>query len=163
MNRFAESCPVEKQEVLVKGNLGFEIRKLSGLPLWWGLGWGCHMVVLGWPRGGSQWRSRGQDRVQLGNVKASTWKPSDLSFWLSLISSVQSPSPVWLFATPWTAACQASLSITNSQSFLKLMSIQSVMPSNYLLLCRSLLLLPSIFPSIRVFSNESALRIKWPK
>ena len=66
-------------------------------------------------------------------------------------------------ATPWTAACQASLSITYSQSLLKLMSIESVMPSNHLILCRPLLLLPSIFPSIRVFSNESALRIRWPK
>ena len=64
---------------------------------------------------------------------------------------------------PWTAAHQASLSITNSRSLLKLMSIKSVMPSNHLILCRSLLLLPSIFPSITVFSNESALHIKWPK
>ena len=63
----------------------------------------------------------------------------------------------------WTAACQASLSITNSQSLLKLMSIESVMPSNHLILCHCLLLLPSIFPSIRVFSNESVLHIKWPK
>ena len=65
--------------------------------------------------------------------------------------------------TSWTAACQASLSINNSRSLLKLMSIESVMPSNHLILCRPLLLLPSIFPSIRVFSNESALRIRWPK
>ena len=72
-------------------------------------------------------------------------------------SSVQSLSRVRLFATPWTAARQASLSITNSQSLLKLMSIESVMPSNHLILCCPLLLLPSIFPSIRVFSNESAL------
>ena len=78
-------------------------------------------------------------------------------------SSVQSPSCVRLFATPWTAACQASLSITNSQSPPKPMSIESVMPSNHLILCRPLLLLPSIFPSIRVFSNELALRIRWPK
>ena len=67
------------------------------------------------------------------------------------------------FATPWTAARQASLSITNSRSFLKLMSIESVMPSNHLILCRPLLLLPSIFPSFRVFSNESVLRIRRPK
>ena len=73
-------------------------------------------------------------------------------------SSVQSLSRVWLFATPWTTACQASLSITNSQSLPKLMSIESVMPSNHLILCHPLLL-PSIFPSIRVFSNESALCI----
>ena len=77
--------------------------------------------------------------------------------------SVQSLSCVQLFATPWTAACQASLSITNSQSLLKLMSIASVMPSNYLILCHPLLLPPSIFPSIRVFSNELALCIRWPK
>ena len=79
------------------------------------------------------------------------------------ISSVQSLSRVWTFVTPWTTACQASLSITNSQGLLKLMSIESVMPSNHLILCHPLLLLPSIFPSIRVFSNESALRIRWPK
>ena len=78
-------------------------------------------------------------------------------------SSVQSLSRVWLFVTPWTAAHQASLSITNSWSLLKLMSIESVMPSNHLILCRPLLLLPSIFPSIRVFSNESLLCIRWPK
>ena len=81
----------------------------------------------------------------------------------TLFSSVQSLSHVWLFATPWTAACQASLSITNSRSSPKPMSIVLVMPSNHLVLCRLLLLLPSIFPSIRVFSNESALRIRWPK
>ena len=79
------------------------------------------------------------------------------------ISSVQSLSRVRLFATPWTAAGQASLSITISQSLLKLMSIESVMPSNHLIFCHPLLLLPSIFPSIRVFSNESALHIRWPK
>ena len=78
-------------------------------------------------------------------------------------SSVQSLSCVQLFATPWTAAHQVSLSITNSQSLLKLMSIKSVMPSNHLILCRPLFLLPTIFPSIRVFSNESAARIRWPK
>ena len=72
-------------------------------------------------------------------------------------------SCVRLFATPWTTACQASLSITNSRSLLKLMSIESVMPSNHLILCRPLLLLPSVFPSIRVFSNESALHTRWPK
>ena len=78
-------------------------------------------------------------------------------------SSVQSLSRVRLFVTQWTAACQASLSITNSWSLPKLMSIESVMPSNHLLLCHPLLLLPSISPSIRVFSNELALRIRWPK
>ena len=77
--------------------------------------------------------------------------------------SVQSLSPVRLLVTPWTAACQASLSITNSRSLLKLMSIKSVMASNHLILCRPLLLLPSIFPSIRVFPKESVLCIRWPK
>ena len=78
-------------------------------------------------------------------------------------SSVQSLSRVRLFATPWTAALQASLSITNSRSLLQIMSIESVMPSNHLVFCRPLLLPPSIFPSIRVFSNESVLRMRWPK
>ena len=78
-------------------------------------------------------------------------------------SSVQLLSRVRFFATPWTAAYQASLSITNSQSLLKLMSTESVMPSSHLILCHPLLVPPSIFPSIRVFSNESALRIRWPK
>ena len=78
-------------------------------------------------------------------------------------SSVQLLSRVRLFATPWTAARQASLSTTNSRSLLTLMSIESVMPSNHLILCRPLLLLPSIFPSIRVFSSESVLCIRWPK
>ena len=78
-------------------------------------------------------------------------------------SSVQSLSHVWLFATPWTAACQASLSISDSQHLLKLMSIESVMLPNHLSLCCPLLLLPSILLSIRIFSNESVLRILWPK
>ena len=78
-------------------------------------------------------------------------------------SSVQLLSRVWPFATPWTIAHQASLSITNSWSLPRLMSIESVMPSNHLILCHPLLLLPSIFPSIRVFSNESALHMRWPK
>ena len=78
-------------------------------------------------------------------------------------SSVQSLSCVQLFATPWIAAHQASLSIANSQHLLKLMSIESVMPSNHLILCHPLLLLPSIFPSMRVFSNKSDLRMRWPK
>ena len=84
-----------------------------------------------------------------------------LSWWL--FSSLQLLSRVWLFATPWTTACQASLSIPNSRSLPKLMSIESVMPSNHLILCCPLLLLPSMFLSIRVFSNESALCIRWPK
>ena len=82
---------------------------------------------------------------------------------LCWISSVQSLNHVRLLLIPWTAALQASLSFANSQSLLKLMSIESVMPSHHLILCRPLLLLPSIFPSIRVFPNESVLRIRWPK
>ena len=81
----------------------------------------------------------------------------------SLARSVQSLSRVRLFATPWIAACQASLSITNSRSLLRLMCLESVMPSSHLILCRPLLLLPGIPPSIRVFSNESTLRMRWPK
>ena len=87
---------------------------------------------------------------------------SEVKVLVAQFNSVQSLSRVWLFATPWTAAHQASLSITNTQSLLKLMSIESVMPSNHLTLC-PLLLLPSVFPSIRVFSNESALGISWPR
>ena len=78
-------------------------------------------------------------------------------------SSVNSLSHVWLFATPGTVTCQPSLSITNSQNLLKLMSIEPVMPTNHLILCHPLLLLPSIFPSITVFSSESVLPIRWPK
>ena len=80
-----------------------------------------------------------------------------------IFSSVQWLSHVRFFVTPWTAVCQASLSVTNSWSLLRLMSIKSVMPSNHLILCHPLLLLPAIFPSIRVFSNESVLCIRWPK
>ena len=94
--------------------------------------------------------------AELGKLK--TWEKS-----ICFFSSVQSLSPVQLFATPWIAACQASPSITNSQSSLKLMCIESVMPSSHFILCRPLLLLPPIFPSIRVFSNESTLRMRWPK
>ena len=91
--------------------------------------------------------------------RRSCLKPSGLK-----VNSVQfSCSVIWLFKTPWTAAHQASLTITNSRSLLKLMSIESVMPSTYLILCRPLLVLPSIFPSIRVFSNASAVCIKWAK
>ena len=81
----------------------------------------------------------------------------------SVSQLVQLLSHVQLFATPWRAACQATLSITNFRNLLKLMSIESVMPSNHVILCRPLLLPPSIFPGIRVFSSESALRIRWPK
>ena len=96
------------------------------------------------------------------NFCALWWDYIVNSSWRSF-SSVQSLSGVWLFATPWTTARQASLSITNSQSLLKLMSIESVMPTNHLILCHLLLLLPSVFLSIRVFSNESVLHIRWPK
>ena len=85
-----------------------------------------------------------------------------LSKWTQF-SSFQLLSLVQLFVTPWTAVYQASLSITNSRSLLKLISIESVMPSNHLILCHPLLLLPLIFPNIRVFSNESVLCIRWPK
>ena len=93
------------------------------------------------------------------------WMGDPCTFYYSIhfFISVQSLNYVRLFATPWTAAHQASLSITNSQSLLKLMSIESVTPTNHPILCRPLLLLPSIFPSIRVFSNESVLHIWWPK
>ena len=88
---------------------------------------------------------------------------NQLGRWTNFSQSFQSLSPVWLFVTSWTAACQASLSITNSWGLLKLMSIESVMPSHHLILCHPLLLPPSIFPSIRVFSSESVLHIRWSK
>ena len=92
-------------------------------------------------------------------INQSLWEGGDLTFTVvgQLLSHVR------LFATPWSAACQASLPITNPRSLLKLMSIELMMPSNHLILCRLLHLLPSIFPSIRVFSNESVLCIRWPK
>ena len=87
------------------------------------------------------------------------------TIWITvfMLVVVELLSPVWLFVTPWTAACQNSLSFTISQSLLKLMSIEPVTPSNHLILCHPLLLLPSIFPSIKVFSSESAVHIRWPK
>ena len=105
----------------------------------------------------------------LGHQRALSWAPLLCSSFLLAtyfthqFSSFQSLSHVQLFVTPWTVAHQASLSITNSQSLLKLFSIELVMPSNHLILCHPLVLLPSIFPSIRAFSNDSALRIRWPK
>ena len=101
-------------------------------------------------------------RVLLKTPYLCTWslQSCDSEF---LMFSVQSLSRVRLFATPWTAAHQASLSITSSRNLLKLMSIELEMPSNHLILCRPLLLLPSIYPSIRVFSNESVLCIRWSK
>ena len=91
------------------------------------------------------------------------WILSIMEYFQTLYSSVQLLSCVRLFVTPWITACQVSLSITNSRSLPKLMSIESVMPSSHLILCRPLLLLPPIPPSIRVFSNESAFRMRWPK
>ena len=93
----------------------------------------------------------------------SHWKKYVITFLRIQFSSVQLPSRVQFFVTPWTAVCQVSLSIMNSWSLLKLMSIELVMPSNHLLLCRPLSLPPSIIPSIRVFSNEWVLHIRWPK
>ena len=104
--------------------------------------------ILGWKK----WEKKGFCKLKLIIYD---------SYWV--ISSVQTLSCVQLFATPWAAAHQSSLSITNSLSWLKLMSIELVMPSNHCILCRPLLLLPSIFPSIRAFSNESAFPIRWPK
>ena len=101
---------------------------------------------------------------QMANQDMSFFSPIPaLPLPFGTFSSVQSLSCVWLFATPWTAAHQASLSITNSRSLLKLMSIKSIMPSSHLILCCPPLLLLSIFPSIRVFSNESVLHIRWPR
>ena len=116
----------------------------------------------------SRGSSRPRDGTQVSCIAGrffTVWPPVKQSFLkvLPQFSSVQSLSPVRLFATPWTAALQASLSITNSRSLPKPMSIESVMPSNHLILCHPLLLPPSIFPSITVFSNESALHIRWPK
>ena len=99
-----------------------------------------------------------RSRIHLKEVCEQKYKNHSVQF-----SSVQSLSPVQHFATPWITACQASLSITNSQRLLKLISIECVMPSNHLILCHPLLLPPSIIPSIRVFSNESVLCIGWPK
>ena len=106
------------------------------------------------------WHS-GNSPLQAPHVKVH--KPTGLFNYPQSISSVQFSSVTQSCLTPWTAAHHSSLSITNSQNLLKLMSIKSVMPSNHLILCHPLLLLPSIFPSIRVFSNESALHIRWPE
>ena len=125
---------------------------------------GCHL-----------WGRTESDTTEATWQQQQAWglgKVSNLSFLTSTMPNffvglfvvvVQLLGRVCLFATPWTAAHQVSLSITLSQNLLKLVSIASVKPSNHLTLCRPLLLLPSIFPSIRVFSNESALHIRWPK
>ena len=114
----------------------------------------------------SRWCS--QSGVEALSLASSHWQADSLPLCnlgtsYMCFSSVQSLSHVWLFKTPWITACQVSLSITNALSLAKLMSIESVMPTNRLILCRALLLLPSIFQKVRVFSNESALRMRWPK
>ena len=117
-------------------------------------------VAMPSSRGSSQLRDRTQASRIAGGFLGKKLKMIKTH---TQFSSVQSLSDVRRFVTPWTAACQASLSITNSWRLLKLRSIESVMPSNPLILCRHLLLSPSILPSNRVFSNESALHIRWPK
>ena len=112
----------------------------------------------GWPDLGHP----GQEETA-SRFRSCSWRNHYFKAKIVFSQSVQSLSRVRLFATPWTAARQASLSITNSRSLLKLMSTESVMPSNHLILCCPLLLPPSISPSIRVFSNESVLLIRWPK
>ena len=102
------------------------------------------------------------DSLPLSYQGSPVTTPLNYFFWHAVVV-VQSPSHVWLFATPWTAARQVSLSFTTHRNLFKLMSFESMMPSNHLILCCPLLLLPSIFPSIRVFSNELALCIRWPK
>ena len=103
------------------------------------------------------------ERIFFHRIKLKSKKGSILMKVVEGFSSVQSHSHVQLFATSWTAACQASLYITNSQSLLRFVSIKSVIPSIHLIFCHTLLLLPSVFPSIRVFSTESLLCIRWPK
>ena len=117
-----------------------------------------------------EWRSNHSSIKQVPYICGVNYCIRSLIPWYKLrtpsedrVSSVQSLSHVWLFVTPWTAAHQASLSITNSRSLLKLLSITSVMPSNHLMLCHPLLLLPSFFPNVRVFFNEWVLHIRWPK
>ena len=102
-------------------------------------------------------------RKQNGNSDPDLLAPREIALSQEQLQSVQLLGHVQLFATPWTVARQASLSLTNSRSLLELMSIESVMPSNHFILCHPLLLPPSIFPSIGVFSNESVLHIRWPK
>ena len=151
---------------------------VKSLPAIWGtrvqsLGWedplekemATHSSIVAWRISWTEESGRLQSMRSQNQTRL-----SDFIFFISFLSmcyivsqSVQLLSHVWLFVTPWIIARLTSLSITNSRSWPKLMSIESVMPSNHLILCHPLLLLPSIFPSIRVFSNESALRIRWPK
>ena len=120
--------------------------------MFWRNGWMCH-----------HWITENYSLSMISTMKIQVNTLHCKYRYLHQFSSVQSLSHVWLFATPWTAACQASLSITNSWSLLKLIPFESVMPSSHLILCRPFLLLPPIPPSIRDFSNESALRMRWPK
>ena len=126
------------------------------------------MKRLSQSRNDAQWWMCLVVKVKSDAVKTNIAKdPGMLGQWIKInsvqFSSVQSLRHVWLFATPWTAACQASLPITNSQSLLRLMCFKTMMSSYHLILCHPLLFLPSIFPSISVFSNETVLRIRWPK
>ena len=130
--------PCERQLLIVPGNLNWTNWTLK----WW--------------EGFNSMTGKRSFALLLGIKQEACWP-------IAVVSSVQSLNRVQLFVTPWTAARQTSLSIANSWSLPKPMSIESVMPSNHLILCRPLLLLPSIFPSIRVFLNESALRMRWPK
>ena len=142
------------------------VKHLSAmLETWvWSLGWenplekemATHSSTLAWK---IPWTEEPGRLQSMGSQRANLLTAEQIYFQFS--SVVQSFSRVRLFVTPWIAARQASLSIANSQSSLKLVSIESVMPSNHLILCRPLLLLPSIFPSIRVFSNESVLHIRY--
>ena len=148
-----------------KGTMEDEIigwhHRLNGLGFGWTLG-------VGDGQGGlacfGSWGYKESDVTERLNWTELNWTEYKLWYNLSAqFSSVQSLSSVRIFATPWTTACQASLSITNTRNLPKFMFIESVMPSNHLVLYRPLLLQPSIFPSTRVFSNESALCIRWPK
>ena len=116
-------------------------------------------IILQWHKGSSPLLPPGKPLLKKNCIVG----VKNAVIYLDKNSSVHSLSHVWLFATPWIAECQASLSITNSRSPPKPMAIELVMPFNHLILCHPLLHLPSIFPSIRVFSNESALLIRWPK
>ena len=141
------------------------------------LRWKDHLVLFGWDNINTRILIKAKESKESNNILIKwEWNYKYQKWWNKIeerkrgkfeafyqFSSVQSLSCVWLFVTPWITAHKASLSITNSRSLLKLMSIELVMPSNHLILCCPLLLLPSIFPSIRVFSNESALHIRWPK
>ena len=125
-------------------------------PVWW---WGASRLSSG----GCKSMTKEMPTSQLGLLIAGDWRSSPAPEFKLLVSVQFSRSVMSDSLTPWTAALQTSLSITHSGSLLKLMSIESVMPSNHLILCRPLFLPPSIFPSIKVFSNKSVLRIRWPK